>query len=208
MVHGNQTFFYQAWVQSVVPDFATVYVLDTSGSMSVYNEEPSDHDKTQVKYAITGEIYNYNCYAISAKDSKMYVYSASKLSSMVASDAVFGTIPFGNATLSQIWGAVNPFITDVMDKLSGSESMVTNLYYAIASTVHRMFYGEGATAPGAGCAMSSASFVMLTDESIFTDDTLDNIDWLKDSTLPKKNKKIPPGTWYSSWSWRLLSFWR
>lgn len=65
-----------------------------------------------------------------------------------------------------------------MKRLSGSESMVTNLYYAIASTVQRMFYGEGATTPGAGCALTAASFIMLTDESIFTPDTLDNIGWL------------------------------
>lgn len=178
MVHGNQTFYYQTWVESVVPDFATVYVLDTSGSMSMYGGVKSDKDKTQVKYAITGEIYEYNCYPISAKNSKMYVYSAAKLSSMVASEAVFGTIPFGDASLSEIWGAVNPFITGVMKTLSGSESMVTNLYYAIASTVQRMFYGEGATTPGAGCALTAASFIMLTDESIFTPDTLDNIGWL------------------------------
>lgn len=33
MVHDKQKFYYQTWVQSVVPDFATVYVLDISGSM-------------------------------------------------------------------------------------------------------------------------------------------------------------------------------
>lgn len=33
MVHGDQTFYYQTWRVSTVPDFATIYVLDTSGSM-------------------------------------------------------------------------------------------------------------------------------------------------------------------------------
>lgn len=93
MVHGDQTFYYQTWVESAVPDFATIYILDTSGSMV-------DTDYTQAKYAITGEIYEYNCYAISANKSKMYVYSAAYLSSMTTYDSVFGMIPFGSANLA------------------------------------------------------------------------------------------------------------
>ena len=193
MVHDKQKFYYQTWVQSVVPDFATVYVLDISGSMGDGDE------RTEVKYAITGEIYDYNCLATTTPYSKMYVYSAAKLDSMVASDAVFGTIPFGSASLSQIWGEVNPFIKKVMKHLHGSESMVTNLYYAIATTVERMFEGEGHTNPGASCALSAASFVMLTDESIFTSDTLDYLDWILNPNHPEDDPDIPPGTWYSAW---------
>ena len=57
MVHGDQTFYYQTWRVSTIPDFATIYVLDISGSMN----NPSDKEK--VKCGITGEIYEYNCYA-------------------------------------------------------------------------------------------------------------------------------------------------
>jgi hypothetical protein len=54
MVHGNQTFYYQTWRVSTVPDFATIYVLDTSGTMS--------DNKNDVKQGITAEIYDYNNY--------------------------------------------------------------------------------------------------------------------------------------------------
>ncbi len=74
MVHGDQTFYYQTWRTSTVPDFATIYVLDTSGSMW--------DNKGDVKQGITGEIYDYNNYAYSMQNSKIWVYCASKLSSM------------------------------------------------------------------------------------------------------------------------------
>ena len=186
MIHGNQTFYYQAWVNSVVPDFATIYVLDTSGSMG-------NTDYTQAKYAITGEIYEYNCYVLSMTDSKVYVYSAAYLSSMNVAESVFGTIPFGNASLSEIWSAVDPFIANVKHNTS-SESLITNLYYSISDTVKRMFEAEGHTNPGAACALSAASFIMLTDESIFTSDTLNDVGQL--STASSK--------WYCPWfaSWQ------
>lgn len=57
MIYGNQTFYYQVWIESNLPDFATIYVLDISGSMN------NDSDKRKVKCGITGEIYEYNCYA-------------------------------------------------------------------------------------------------------------------------------------------------
>lgn len=103
MVHDDQTFYYQRWVQSEIPKFATVYVLDTSGSMDNSNYK-------QAKYAMTGEIYEYNCFDAEASASKMYVFSAAYLSSMTPSSSVFGTIPFGHATLSQIWAEVSPFV--------------------------------------------------------------------------------------------------
>lgn len=185
MIHGNQTFYYQAWVNSVVPDFATIYILDTSGSMN-------NSDYTQAKYAITGEIYEYNCYALSMTDSKVYVYSAAYLSSMNVAESVFGTIPFGNASLSEIWAAVDPFIANVKHN-SSSESLITNLYYTISDTVKRMFEAEGHTNPGAACALSAASFIMLTDESIFSSDTLNDVSKLSNAS----NQWYCP--WFAAW---------
>lgn len=185
MVHDDQTFYYQTWTtEPIIPDFATVYVLDTSGSMS-------KKDFKQASYAITGEIYEYNNYDTSSPNSRMYVYSASKLKTMSVYQSVFGTIPFGEASLSEIWNSVSPFIEDVRESgTGGSESMITNLYYSIAETVKRMFYNEGSTSPGATCLLSAASFILLTDESIFTNDTTDAVDWL---TNPQKSD------WYSEW---------
>ena len=153
----------------------------------------SNIDRTHVKRAITGEIYEYNRYAINTSDSKMYVYSASKLNSMSISNSVFGTIPFGNATLSQIWTPVDNLITKVMKNLHGSESMVTNLYYSIASTMDRMFHSEGSTTPGKRCELTAVSFIMLTDESIFTSDTLQYHEYLVD----QNNSWFCP--WFKQW---------
>lgn len=190
MVQGNQTFYWQIWKQEdeiIAPAFATVYVLDTSGSMTT-------KDYTEVKKGIVSEIYDYNCFHTSP-DTKMFVYSASFLKNMNTSDAVFGTVPVGGATLTSIWGAVSPFI-DVVPRNKSSESMITNLYYSIANMIQRMFYGRGHTDPGKKCTMSACTFVLLTDESIFTNDTLQNVDYLYDASKPAGENK---GVWYSNW---------
>lgn len=182
MIHQKQQFFYQTWGESRVPKFATMYVLDTSGSMG-------DSDYTQVKRAITSEIYEYNCYDLETTSSKMFVYSGTYLSNMQVSDSVFGTIPFGSASLSEIWHKVSPFVNGIA-KNGGSESMITVLYYSISDFIKRMFdSGENSTRPGKDCNIQSASFILLTDESIFTDDTLQNVDYLWDSR----------SKWYSEW---------
>ena len=90
-------------------------------------------DYTEVKKGIVSEIYDYNCFHTSP-DTKMFVYSASFLKNMNTSDAVFGTVPVGGATLTSIWGAVSPFI-DVVPRNKSSESMITNLYYSIANMI-------------------------------------------------------------------------
>ena len=185
MVHGNQTFYYQTWQPTEIPKFATVYILDTSGSMQ------SD-DYTQAKRCITGEIYEYNCFDAEASDSRMYVYSAAYLSSMSIYESVFGTIPFGQASLSTIWDSVSPFIDGIKHN-SSSEAMVTNLYYSIASTIHKMFYDEGHTNPGKGCELSSVSFLLMTDESVFTSDSLNDVGLLTRTTSEYYS------SWFSEW---------
>jgi hypothetical protein len=170
MIQKDQTFYYQVWVTSSVPDFATIYVLDTSGSMS--------DDKEQVKCGMSGEIYDYNNYIYSLKDSKIYVYSASKLSTMNVEASVFGSIKFGEATSKSIWTAVDSFVTTAMKRVSGSECMVTNMYYSIAHFRKKVFTGNNAEPIGKRCNLSAATFLMFTDEDIFTNDTLDDIEKL------------------------------
>ena len=167
--NGDQTFYYHVWSNGQVPSFATIYILDISESMD------SRKDKLQVKYGITGEIYDYNTSIWSTKDSKIYVYSANKLSNMKVEESVLGQIKFGDATSKEIWDTVDPFIENAMKKTGLSESMVTNMYYSIANFMKIVFEGDGAETIGANCRLSSAAFIMFTDESIFTSDTLSSV---------------------------------
>lgn len=182
MVQGNQPFYYQTWSASAAPDFATVYVLDTSGSMQ-------SGDYTQVKYGIAGEIWGYNSSEYTTHKSRMYMYSAQYLDTMEVNKSLFGSIPFGNATVKEICQAVFPFVNGIArgDEAS-SESMITNLYFSISNIVKRMFEKNAVTI-GKNCALSAVSFILLTDESIFTSDTLYGVGALTNSS----------SKWYSEW---------
>ena len=104
-----------------------------------------------------------------------------------------GQIKFGEASSKEIWNSVNPFITEAMKKTSGSECMVTNMYYAIGDFITRIFTGPNAEPIGSGCNLSAATFFMLTDEDIFTSDTLDDYDKLVIANDPYYNE------WFHDW---------
>ena len=108
--------------------------MDTSGSMQ-------GKDYTEVKNAITGEIYDYNCWALSAKDSAMYLYYGTYLKN--ESSQLVSNIMFGEATVSQIWNQVSPTI-DGIHRAGGSESMVSCMYFAIVDMHKRLFEGTDA----------------------------------------------------------------
>lgn len=107
-----------------------------------------------------------------------------------------GQIHFGEATSTEIWNAVNPFITAAMKKTSGSECMVTNMYYAIGDFITRIFTGTDAEPIGSGCNLSAATFFMLTDEDIFTRDTLDDYDML---TTVNDPDNLYYNEWFHDW---------
>lgn len=104
-----------------------------------------------------------------------------------------GQIKFGSATSTEIWNSVNPFITTAMNKTTGSECMVTNMYYAIGDFITRIFTGTNAEPIGIGCNLSAATFFMLTDEDIFTRDTLNDYDKLDTVGNPYYND------WFHKW---------
>ena len=101
----------------------------------------------------------------------MFVYSAAMLSSMNVDESVLGTIKFGSATLKEIWDPVSEFVDD-LNKNGSSECMITNLYYSISDFRKRVFREAGGSEYiGKRCYLTAASFIMITDESIFTPDT-------------------------------------
>ena len=160
--------------------------------------EASSNDKTQVKYGIIGEIYDYNSYPETTYDSQVYIYSASFLTQMNVSEAILGSLRFGDVTSKEIYEMVNPTINTIMRKLSGSESMITNLYYSISDFLNRVFGVSGASDPmtniGENCDLSSATFILFTDESIFTSDTLKDVEWLSDPTQIGYYQ-----SWFANW---------
>ena len=150
-------------------------------------------DYTQVKCGITGEIYEYNCYAYSSKDSRIYVYSAAMLASMNVEASVLGQIKFGEASSKQIYQVVSPFIDNV-PKNTSSECMITNMYYAIANFRKRIFGSSGEhETVGRTCRLSAATFLMFTDESIFDTDSLDYVSKLTTSGDPYYHE------WFAQW---------
>ena len=92
-------------------------------------------DYTEVKNAITGEIYDYNRWVLSAKDSAMYLYYGTYLKN--ASSQLVSNIMFGEATVSQIWNQVSPTINGI-NRAGGSESMVSCMYFAIVDMHKRL----------------------------------------------------------------------
>lgn len=141
----------------------------------------SSSDYVKVKKAVTGEIYDYNCHVYQTSDSMMFFYSADYLKSMKVAESVFGSLSFGQASLSEIWNEVSPFI-DGIPKHSSSESMITDLYYSICNFLHRMFEVEDMAKPGKSCKLMAAAFALFTDESILTSDTLRDLNYLYDNT--------------------------
>ena len=135
MVNGDQTFYYQVWEEEQqqsenIPEFLTVYVIDTSGSMNnaMYSGDLDDYEK--VKRTITGEIYEYNNYDYSTSDSMIFAYTGTYLSNIKPNQSILGMLRFGESTLGDIYNSVSTFI-DGIKKLDLSESMITNFYYSI-----------------------------------------------------------------------------
>jgi hypothetical protein len=70
-----------------------------------------ESDYKKVKSAITGEIYDYNCWLMSAQDSAMYIYYGTYLSN--EGSQLVGNISFGEATLGEIWNSVSETIDGI-----------------------------------------------------------------------------------------------
>lgn len=68
------------------------------------------------------------------------------------------------------------------------------MYYALSTTIERMFGGDNPLPPGTPSnALSAISFILLTDESIFTDDTLKDVGKLSNAD----SKWYCP--WFAAW---------
>ena len=122
MVHGNQDLYRCTFINWAVPEYASVYVIDTSGSMG-----SGDYDS--VKCSITEAISEYNCFEHSQTDSKMWMYNGTYASNIVSQR--LGSLSFENLLPKEIYNTVNDKINRIT-KRSSSEAMITCLYCAIA----------------------------------------------------------------------------
>ena len=129
---------------------------------------------------------------MSAQDSAMYIYYGTYLSN--EGSQMVGNISFGEATLGEIWNSVSETI-DGIQRLHTSEAMVSCMYLAIADMRKRLFDGENPMATiGSSSQIRSLSFILLTDESIFTPDTLDGVNSLYTRDTNKHYDK-----WFADW---------
>lgn len=130
--------YYQYWVNWDTPEFATVLVIDTSGSMG----NSTSADFQDVRYATTQALREYSRVVSSimpddwSLDSKVILYSGTYLSNVVSSPLI-GTFEDANGTVDRIWKSVDPAIKAVPTH-SSSEAMLTILYYAIADIYKNM----------------------------------------------------------------------
>lgn len=161
--------FHDTWVDTAVPKFGTVFVLDTSGSMS-------GSDYTKAKKSITMSVLNTAKECVDG--AKIWLYPGTYVSNIVEMKA-FGSVNL--TALARSGGsAILPYSSALVDsakKNSSSEAMVTCMYYAMDDVFDELHLD---TEPGnakyfdpyENKTIQGMSFIMLTDESVITDDTL------------------------------------
>ena len=171
------------WYNWDKPEYATVVVVDTSGSM--YGE-----DYTVVKYAITQVLREYVRVASAASvdedyefNAKVILYSGTYLSN-IKTTPLLGTFDVvdNKVTVDKLWKEVSKTI-DSISKHGSSEAMLTLLYFAICK-VYGNFLEKDAFEDGylvSSRILRCVNFVLLTDESIVTSDTFVDVTRLSSS---------------------------
>ena len=214
MVRGKQDFYVQIFhvFSFGIPEYATVYILDTSGSMGGGDNNSNNYRKST--HAITQTLMEYFC--MENCDARIFMYAGTYANNITAQD--LGTLPerLENAITSEDTEAIDKIATDVntlvdkVKKKGGSESMLTCMYYAIGDIYDKLIKGQigddvsaeygGTYANIGGSYLRGITFFLLTDEPIWKSDTFYNVDtvinkndWLKSwqqSSAPG-HKKLP-----------------
>ena len=175
MIRDNQNLYVCTFTSYEMPEYASVYIVDTSGSMQF-----NDYEKCKV--GITEAISEYNCFPGGTHNSRMWLYSGTWLSNI--SSQQLATLSFTSATGQTIFNAVSPVINSI-PKQSSSEAMITCLYCAIIDIHDKMLLENDLGT----WTLKSLNFVLCTDESIFTNDTLKDYNKLKTDDYP----------WFKNW---------
>ena len=164
MVVQNQDIYFCSWYDYDVPEYATVFVIDTSGSMT-----SDDYNSCKKSMALT--LYNYfNFETELEKDAKVFVYSGTYIGNLTDETSILGTLTFGSISLDEIYPKCDSLINRIKKNRS-SEAMISCLYNAISKIQYNVLSdSDDPIRPGRH--LKGLVFVLLTDESIFTDDTL------------------------------------
>ena len=158
-----------------------MFVMDTSGSM-----DSEDYD--QVKCGMTGEMTEYKNYETTSDTPKVWLrlYSGTSLSNTTSQRILNDSkIVVNQRTGKEIYNDVSE-IVDGVEKYPWSESMLTCLLYAIDNTRKKRFPTPLLKATN----MRSACFVLFTDETIWTNESL----WYATYLYKNKNSE-----YYSDW---------
>lgn len=119
------------------------------------------------------------------KDAKTWVYNGTYTYNIGKTGNILGDLHVNDSdvTVRQLYDLVDKLITGI-PKRSTSEAMISCMYWAIAdiqkNVIAKQPIGEG--------YLKGITFILCTDESIFTDDTLDGVGKISDKFA-----------WFSKW---------
>ena len=119
------------------------------------------------------------------KDAKTWVYNGTYTDNIGKSGNILGDLHVtdNNITVRQTYDLVNSLVNGI-PKRSTSEAMISCMYWAIAdiqkNVIVKQPIGEG--------YLKGITFILCTDESIFTGDTLDGVRKVSDKF-----------SWFSQW---------
>lgn len=208
MIYNHTDLYFNIFggqIDTGIPEFASVFVIDTSGSM---DDNQKQYDYQKCSFAIASIIDKYVCEDNGIDLSNIVIYSGNYLTH---TERVLGSLSLtkDNVTTSEqdkvqqlnsyesIIGLING-----IQKQSSSESMITCLYYAIADVVKYFFYNADSDKNQTigNTQLKAMNFTLLTDESIFTLDTLKDYKKLvSDSTAPANSNGRFYSVWFKQW---------
>lgn len=177
MVLADQDFYFQTWidVEDKTGAYAVVSIIDTSGSMG--------DEKGDTKNALVTNLSEFAC-----QDGipKLFVFSGRNASTFTDNSQTLDHLNVSQSSISTLWDKINDVVNDIMSSTSSSEAMMTCLYAAIGSVMSKDG-GKFASRVNGSTNLKSLNFVLLTDESMFTSDTMDGYSTVVNGSTWLKN---------------------
>ena len=196
MVMDKKDFYIYTWMNFSVPEFGSVYVLDTSGSMTTPDYQSVKRSLTIAVSEYTKFYKSYTTGENKGKDSRTWLYNGTYVSNIAA--ARLGDVTIDESKTPKQYYKIMDGVIKKVPRRNSSEAMLTCLYYALCD-IHKMVIQKDESENGDiyNRHLRALNFVLLTDESIFTNDTFQNIGELtKDDAASLKKHDFP---WYRNW---------